>query len=111
MERPHVATGSIQDRGPRLVHKRNVATRRILRVWAFIQIGDGRGRQIDASCTTAPRATLTENRGTSNGAKSGGARRNRNGSATMFLISKRIRRSEEHTSELQLQSNLVCRLL
>src|SRR5687767_16002470 len=56
MERPHVATGSIQDRGPRLVHKRNVATRRILRVWAFIQIGDGRGRQIDASCTTAPRS-------------------------------------------------------
>src|SRR2546430_13052629 len=31
--------------------------------------------------------------------------------ARFFSCSSRVRRSEEHTSELQSQSNLVCRLL
>src|SRR2546430_12978575 len=35
----------------------------------------------------------------------------RRGEVARFLEQRRARRSEEHTSELQSQSNLVCRLL
>src|SRR2546427_8041348 len=38
-------------------------------------------------------------------------RRGRRGAASLSPLRRRDRRSEEHTSELQSQSNLVCRLL
>src|SRR2546430_9999399 len=60
--------------------------------------------------TLFPYTTLFRSAGTSSSARAS-SRTSRTRAATTSRAHRRCLRSEEHTSELQSQSNLVCRLL
>src|SRR5262245_9171 len=89
--RPRAVIGCTQVHGLKRVRKCNDGAPKIHRDLAFSRIGATRGRRTGASCTTAPRAIRQENHGTASGGKFGGTKGNRNGSATMSLISKLTR--------------------
>src|SRR5688572_31384903 len=75
----------------------------LFRSWArAVGAGDG-GRMQSGSGTAQPRALAVS--------RCPAGRRNLQLSARLGVHAPRHRRSEEHTSELQSQSNLVCRLL